>query len=269
VTNAGISEGIGEPTVTVVIPTRNGAAFLAATLDSVFAQTYPSLDIVVVDDGSTDGTAAILAPLEERGRLRVVRLPHGGVARARTCGVAHARGEMVALLDHDDLWPADKIAWQVDVLRARPDAMLVYGYMESIGLERSYRWPGPNGPSGRVEAAFRRKNWIRSPGQTLIRTQALREAGGFDDSVAGADDWDLYLKLADRAPFVYVPRLALTYRVHAGNQSKRAWTLFRHACQVHRRHAGAWPAPGSSARWLACRATLVHMLLRDLTSRRV
>lgn len=256
-----------EPTVSVVIPTRNGAAFLPATLDSVFAQTYAPLDIIVVDDGSTDGTAAILAPLAERGRLRVVGQPHGGVARARNTGLAHARGELIALLDHDDLWPADKIAWQADILRARPDAVLVYGYMESIGRERSYRWPGPDGPSGRVGAAFRRKNWIRSPGQTLIRTQALREAGGFDASVAGADDWDVYLKLADRAAFAYVHRLALTYRVHAGNQSKRAWTLFRHACRVHRRHAGAWPARGARVPWLACRTTLVHMLLRDLTSR--
>ncbi len=257
-------------TVSVVIPTRNGAQWLMATLESVWAQTHTPMEIVVVDDGSTDETTNLLEPLASSARVRVIRQPQGGTAHARNTAIQAARGALVALLDHDDLWPADKIAWQVQLLTEHPDAVLAYGYMESFGLERPYRWPDSDGPNGHVTAAFRRKNWIRSPGQTLIRAQAIRDAGGFDPTVAGADDWDLYLKLADHGPFVYAHRLALKYRVHAGNQSKRAWTLFRHACRVHGRHAGAWPS-GSAAdrlRWLQCRATLVHMLARDLASTR-
>lgn len=258
------------PTVSVVIPTRNGASLLPETLASVFAQTYPPLEVIVVDDGSTDDTARVLASLADSG-LRVVALqPAQGTANARNAGLAAARGDLLALLDHDDIWPTDKLAWQVDVLTAHAEAVLVYGYMESFGLERPYRWPPPNGPGGDVAAAFRRKNWIRSPGQALIRTAAIRAVDGFDPTVAGADDWDLYLKLVDRGSFVYRDRLALRYRVHAGNQSRRAWTLFRHACRVQRRHAGAWPSgpPRTCLRWLLCRATLVHMLVRDLASRR-
>lgn len=255
-------------TVSVVVPARNGARWLMATLESVWAQTLRPLEVIVVDDGSTDDTAALLAPLAAAGRLRVVSQPQGGTARARNAGVDAARGTLIALLDHDDVWPPDKLAWQADLLARHPDAVLVYGYMESFGLEHPFRWPGPDGPSGCVTSAFRRKNWIRSPGQTLIRAGAIRDAGGFDASVAGADDWDLYLKLAERGPFVYADRLALNYRVHAGNQSKQAWTLFRNACRVHRRHAGAWPS-GTAAdrvRWLKCRATLVHMLVRDVAA---
>ncbi len=206
--------------------------------------------------------------LAASGRIRVISQPTAGTAHARNTGVRAATGALIALLDHDDLWPPDKLASQVDVLASRPDAVLVYGDMESFGLERSYRWPGPDGPSGHVEGAFRRKNWIRSPGQTLIRASAIRDVGGFDPELAGADDWDLYLKLAARGAFIHVHRVALRYRVHAGNQSKQAWRLFRQACRVQTRHAGRWPRAGERTRWLACRATLVHMLIHDLLAQR-
>ncbi len=250
--------------VSVVIPTRNGAAWLPATLQSVFDQVVAPLEVIVVDDGSTDETLTVLAPHVDAGRVRVVSQPHGGTARARNTGVRHARGDCIALLDHDDLWPPDKLAWQVQALQQSAEAVLVYGYMQSFGLERPFQWPRADGPRGHVAKAFRRKNWIRSPGQTLICTGALREVGGFDEQVSGADDWDLYLKLADLGPFVYEHRLALQYRSHRGNQSRHAWTLFRHACRVQERHAGAWPKPATFVPWMKCRATLIHMLLRDL-----
>lgn len=257
------------PTVSVVVPTRNGGRLLLETLESVFVQTRPADEVLVVDDGSTDDTPRLLRPLEAAGRIRLVGQASAGTAAARNAGLERARGEFVALLDHDDRWPPDKLEWQVRALCAEPDAVLAYGYMESFGLERSYRWPGSDGPSGWVGTAFRRKNWIRSPGQTLIRAGALHAAGGFDPAVAGADDWDLYLRLAERGRFIYAHRLALRYRVHPHNQSRRAWTLFRRACAVHRRHAGAWPSGSMAdrARWLACRATLTHMLARDVASR--
>ena len=258
----------GAHTVSVVIPTRNGGEWLMATLASVVAQTHRADEVIVVDDGSTDGTIERLQPLAASGWIRVIRQTTAGTAEARNTGVRAAAGTLIALLDHDDLWPPDKLAWQVDALASRPDAVLVYGDMESFGLERAYRWPGPGGPSGHVDSAFRRKNWIRSPGQTLIRASTIRNVGGFDPELAGADDWDLYLKLASCGSFIHVPRLALRYRVHAGNQSKQAWRLFRQACRVQARHAGRWPRAGERSRWLACRATLVHMLIRDLLAPR-
>lgn len=158
--------------------------------------------------------------------------------------------------------------YSTGMLAGRPDAVLAYGDMESFGMEPPYRWPGPKGPAGDVLDAFRRKDCIRSPGQTVIRTAAIRVVGGFDAALAGADDGDLYLKLAGRGPFVYTGHLALRYRVHAGNQSKQAWRLFRRACRGQVRHAGRWPHPGQRLQWLAGRVTLVHMLVRDLLARR-
>lgn len=253
--------------VSVIIPTYDRRELLQATLDSVFAQTFDDYEVIVVNDGSTDDTTAALQPLVDAGRLRLVAQPNGGPSSARNRGIDESRGEFVALLDDDDLWPPDKLAWQVDAMRRHPDAVLVYGFMESFGLERPFRWPPPDGPTGWVRRAFLRKNWIRSPGQALIRRSALRAVGGFDATVWSADDWDVYLRLAEVGPFVYEHRHALSYRAHADNLSQRAWLLFRHAWRVHTRHAGAFPRWGEVGDWLKCRASMINTLRGGLQAR--
>lgn len=255
------------PAVSVIVPTYNRRDYLLATLKSVLAQTYRDFEVIVVNDGSPDDTATAIEPLLATGRVRHVWQPNTGPSHARNRGLAEARGEFVALLDDDDLWPAEKLAWQVDELRANPDAVLVYGYMESFGGERPWRWPPPDGPNGWVLQEFLTKNWIRSPGQTLIRADAVRQVGGLDSTLWSADDWDLYLKLAAIGPFIYRHRHALSYRAHHDNLSKKAWLLFRHACRVHSRHAGAVPRPGNIYRWLRCRASMVNTLKNELRAR--
>jgi glycosyltransferase involved in cell wall biosynthesis len=252
------------PSVSVVIPTFNRRDLLLVTLESVFAQTFRDFEVLIVDDGSTDGTSGVLAPLVADGLVRHVTQTNEGPARARNTGVECALGEFVALLDDDDLWPADKLEWQVHELRAHPEAVLVYGYSSSFGMERPFRWPPPDAPAGWVREAFLAKNWVRTPGQTLIRASAIRSVGGFDPALWSADDWDLYLRLAAAGPFIYQDRLALRYRSHDRNLSKRAWLLYRHACRVHRRHDGAFPRPSNARRWLGCRASLLNMLKNEL-----
>jgi glycosyltransferase involved in cell wall biosynthesis len=253
--------------VSVVIPTYNRRRLLLATLESVFTQTFRDYEVIVVDDGSPDDTAAALEPLVRAGRVRHVHQANAGPAVARNQGVREARGEFVAVLDDDDLWPPDKLEWQVEALRERPDAVLVYGYMEAFGTERPWRWPPPDGPTGWVRDAFLAKNWIRSPGQTLIRASAIDAVGGFDPTLWSADDWDLYLRLAARGPFLYRHRHALSYRAHHDNLSKKAWLLLRHACRVHRRHAGALPRPGNARLWLRCRLSILHTFVNELKAR--
>ena len=248
------------PAVSVVIPTHNRSALLRLTLDSVFAQTFRDFEVIVVDDGSTDDTLDMLRSFMDTADLRVIEQPQRGPAAARRCGADQARGEFIALLDDDDLWPRNKLEWQVDTLRRHPDAALVYGFMESFGLERPWRWPPPDGPSGWVRPAFLRKNWIRSPGQALIRLSCVQAVGGFDATVWSADDWDLYLRLANVGPFVYVHRHALHYRAHTTNLSHQAWLLFRQSWRVHSRHAGALPRRGHVGTWLRCRASLLNSL---------
>jgi glycosyltransferase involved in cell wall biosynthesis len=226
--------------VSVVIPTYNHQDLIVATLESVFAQSYTDFEVVVVNDGSPDDTAGVLRPFVEAGRIRYVEQENGGQGAARNRGIREARGEFVALLDDDDLWPPDKLEWQVAALRERPEAVLVYGPHALLQPDGSVA-PAPpkDHPSGRVHHEFRKGCWLLSPGQALIRASSLREVGGFDPAIWGSDDWDLYIRLSRLGEFVYRDRVSLHYRMHATNAShSNAVRHARNHLRVMRKHAG-------------------------------
>ena len=242
------------PKVSVVVPAYGHARFIADALDSVFAQTFGDHEVVVVNDGSPDDTAEVVRPYAEAGRIRYVEQPNAGQASARNRGIDMARGEYVALLDDDDLWPADKLAWQVAKLDARPDVGLVFGYADYFGGDSRYRYPPTPPPADDVAGAFYGFNWAVSPGQTLIRVSALRRVGGFDPAVWGADDYDLYLRLAGVCEFAYHDRLALHYRRVGQGASRHVWRLHANLRRVQRRHTGGLlPRPGRLRQWRAAR----------------
>ena len=255
------------PLVSVVIPTYKHAGLVPETLASVFAQTLEDVEVIVVNDGSPDDTAAVLRPLAEAGRIRYVEQPNAGQAAARNRGIEMATGEFVALLDDDDLWPADKLAWQVALLRSRPEAVLCYGGYETFGTQAVPCWPDFDAPDGRVRDAFLTYNHIRSPGQTLIRAASLREVGGFDATIWGADDWDLYLRLAGRGEFAFAPRCALRYRAHDANASQDWRRMYVNARRVHRKHLRRLPTPGSARLWWAGRTFVQRFVSREFLDR--
>ena len=228
--------------VSVVIPTYNHREYVLRTLESVFAQTAPPTEVIVVNDGSPDDTADVLRPLAESRRIRYVEQPNRGQAAARNRGLAEARGEFVAFLDDDDEWPREKLQWQSEALRASPDAVLVYGSFRLLRNGNLQAQDPAERPSGRVQRQFRQQCWIMSPGQTLMRTAAVRDLGGFDTGIWGSDDWDLYIRLSQRGPFLYQDRVALHYRQHAANASARALEHALNHLKVVRRHIG-WNLP--------------------------
>jgi glycosyltransferase involved in cell wall biosynthesis len=232
------------PEVSVVIPTYKHRDYILETLDSVFRQTYTEYEVIVVNDGSPDDTADVLRPLVEAGRIRYVEQPNGGQGAARNRGIAAARGEFVALLDDDDLWPPDKLEWQVAALRERPSAVLVYGLHDHLQPDGSLR-PAPpkDHPAGSVHRRFLEGCWLLSLGQALIRAAALRRIGGFDPRIWGSDDWDLYIRLALEGEFHFEERVALHYRVHATNASHSSATKHaRNHFKVMRKHSGWNPS---------------------------
>lgn len=214
-----------QPAISVVIPTYGHRDYVALALESVFAQTFSDYEVIVVNDGSPDDTASVLLPYITSGRIRYVEQANRGQAAARNHGLALSSGEFVAFLDDDDLWPNDKLEWQVDFLRKNPLVNGVGGrhlsaaplYSPTTGNTRTdldvaalYRWAG-----------------FISPGAVLFRATCLREIGGFDPCLWGSDDYDLYLRVARVSPMVLVDRLALWYRVHDGNASKQAARLLK------------------------------------------
>ncbi|MGH9797081.1 MAG: glycosyltransferase family 2 protein [Candidatus Polarisedimenticolia bacterium] len=197
------------PRVSVVIPTYNRAALLCEAVDSALAQTYRDFEILVVDDGSTDATPAVV-PGRFGGdpRVRYVRQENGGAAAAQNAGVRLARGEFIGLLGDDDLWRPEKLAWQVAALDRRPGAGLCFSDMVIAGGtddgRRFFEIAGFDGTIS-VEALVRR-NFIPAAA-TLIRRSCLLTAGAFDETLRLAEDWDLWIRLLAAHPAVCVDRV--------------------------------------------------------------
>jgi glycosyltransferase involved in cell wall biosynthesis len=181
------------PEVTVVIPTRNRISFLPGTLATALAQVEIELEVVVVDDCSSDGTQAYLASLEDP-RLRSFRHdPWGGVSAARNRGIQEARGEWIAFLDDDDRWHQRWVRSGIDAARAH-DADFAYG--DAVMVDESGRTievleaPDPD----RLAAELNRESTIATPSAVVASADLLRRTGGFDGNLSYAADWDMWLR---------------------------------------------------------------------------
>ncbi len=248
------------PLVSVIIPAYRHRDHVLCSIQSVLDQTFRDYEIIVVNDGSPDDTRAVLAPLANAGAIRYLEQANCGQSAARNRGLREARGQFVAFLDDDDWWPVEKLAWQLGEFETSPATVLVYGYATAVeaiaspatNLRSQKLVPkGPQCPSGLVREAFLRRNYIQSPGQTLIRRQAVVTLGGFDEALAGADDYDLYIRLAQLGMFQYRNQPALFYRFHVQNASRNVEHMFRVNCLTRKKHLGRFPTPRNASLWLA------------------
>jgi glycosyltransferase involved in cell wall biosynthesis len=218
------------PRVSVVIPAYNAAPFLRETLDSVMSQTCRDFEVVVVDDGSIDDTAGIA---ESYGaRVRVIRTPNRGVARARNTGIEEAKGEFVAFLDSDDLWRPDKLARQLAVVGA--ESRFVYSDTVSFGIEAMADLRMSDGkkiPSGDILGALVEDNFIATSTVLLDRRIAL-QAGGFNADLAVGEDWYLWLQVARLTRGTFVPEPLVQYRVRRGSLGSNVELRMRCCQQV-------------------------------------
>jgi glycosyltransferase involved in cell wall biosynthesis len=215
------------PLVTVVVPAYNAGRFLAEAIRSAQRQTYERVEILVVDDGSTDDTAEQVHALTAADpRVRLLRQENGGVAAARNRGIEAARGAFVAPLDADDLWYPEKLARQVQAMMAADETVgLVYTGWERLE-EDGRPVPGSvRAPKGGGEMADRLVlgNVISCASVPLFRRACLDVVGGYDDHRRfrgqGCEDWDLYLRMAERYAFAVVPECLVGYRRSRGSMS--------------------------------------------------
>ena len=195
--------------VSIIIPTYNHRDFVVETLESVFAQTFTDYEIIVVNDGSPDDTATVLQPYISNARMRYIEQPNAGQAAARNRGVAEAEGEFIAFLDDDDIWPANKLQWQVAAMSDRRYAAIggLAGFIEDG------RRIVPTESDGMVEytaAALFRGSPFWSPGQVLIRRSVFAAVGGLDEGIWGSDDLDLYIRVAAVGSVARMNRCACT-----------------------------------------------------------
>lgn len=203
------------PLVSVVIPAHNAEQYLAETLQSVFAQTYTALEVIVVDDGSTDGTAALVR--EQFPAAACLSKVNGRVARARNHGIDHARGEWIAFLDADDVWLPEKIARQMAAVRDRPEVGLcftdctVFLNEPRKVLHRASTAITPK-PGGGAAALFE-DNFITTS-TVMVRRSVLDAVGQFSPEFHGPEDFDLWLRIAERFSIAYIDEPLALYRRH-------------------------------------------------------
>ena len=219
------------PAISVIVPCYNAAAFVPATLRSVLAQQGFELQIIVVDDGSTDGSPERVA--REFPSVTVVRQANAGVAAARNTGLAHAKHDWVAFIDADDLWMPGKLQAQWAFLASQPEAGMAYtawkvwtsnepepaaDWLAQLAQQAgdSAQWQGPSGwlyPELLVDCVV----WTSS---VLVRRELLSQAGGFDESLRIGEDWDLWLRLSRLTAMLRVPRPLALYRMHPDSITK-------------------------------------------------
>jgi glycosyltransferase involved in cell wall biosynthesis len=237
--------------ITVLIPAYNASRFLRETIESVLAQTLPADEVLVIDDGSTDDTAAIAASFGPP--VRVITTPNQKLAATRNFGVKHAKYEWIAFIDADDLWLSNKLELQMAELARHPDADLCYSGRilliqegeTTTRLGKVIEVP----PADKIrEALYVNTTFLSS--SVVIRRSTFLDIGGNDVNCKWVEDWDTWLRLLHAGvKFAAVQEPLVQYRVHPQSVSHNALPSLAEAKEVFSRHV--LPRLPASTRWIA------------------
>lgn len=264
------------PKVTVIVPCFNTAPYLTATLRSVSAQTLQDFEVIMVDDGSTDGTLAIMQKFAaDDARYKIIPFQSNqGIVAARNAALAQARGEFIAMLDGDDLWTPDALAIRLKVALSNPTVNVVATDFAWFENEPSVNPTGRIGLGPRAQKAFARSFGTFEPtvledpfelvatthfawvGATLVRHAAMTTAGNFDTEFKGPEDTLLWLRLAQRGAFAFAPQITAFYRQRPGSLV----TLQKGPKELHYLKILDWvrKEPG-----FAAHANVIHRLIAE------
>lgn len=275
------------PLVSIIIPTFNRAHCIRGAIDSALAQTYPSTEIIVADDGSTDGTEQVVNGLGHAS-VRCVRQPNGGCSSARNLGIANARGSYLAFLDSDDRWETSWVARAVGLLEARPDHGAVYASLRRIdqrGNEFGILDLTEGGAYGEATLDYVLGHCAGMLGSNVIaRRDIVIAAGGWDVGFPTSGDLDFGLRLAVQARIALVgepmvrlveTRGSLSKNVNTGNrlrvldkfESSHPQLAARHAETIRRSRSRILCSYGEDLLWIGQIADAQRQLFRSLRSR--
>lgn len=258
----------GSPLVSVIVPAYESANYLNQAVQSVCSQTYTNYELIVVDDGSSDDC---VAKYDLPANARLIRHESNrGAGAARNTGIKAAKGEYVALMDHDDVWLPHKLETQVALLQSKPNAALAYCRCDVVDQQLTAkidsRWSEKD-PSSDPLRQFLDGCFIRSCSSILIRRSIFDEVGMFDESLTGTDDCEFYMRLAIDHSFVYDPEPLVLYRMHPGQYTRSLAKMGRSRIRMmrsilplikRRRPDLVWPA---RKRLSNCQLLYAHALL--------
>ena len=211
------------PLVSVIIPTFNRAEWLPDAIGSVLEQTYGRIELIIVDDGSTDQTLEVARSFGDA--LTYLCCDHGGVSAARNRGVAASQGELLAFLDSDDMWRPNKAAAQVELMLQRPDVEVCY--TDEIWIRHGVR-VNPKQIHQKYSGWLFESSLPRciiSPSSVMMRRSLWEQLGGFDERLPACEDYDLWLRMTVRAPVALIPERLIVKRGGHADQLSRATPL--------------------------------------------
>lgn len=223
------------PLVSVIIPAYNSEGTVLETVESVLQQTLQDLELIVIDDGATDGTVAALNDVTDP-RLKIFSFENGGLPTARNRGIERASGQFLSFIDADDLWTPDKLAKQMRVLENNPQVGGVYSWTLIMDAAGENFYPGNcEAFEGDVYPHLLLSNFIGSGSNMLLRREAVESVGRFDVTLDSHEDWDYYLRLSKQWEFAVVPEPQIFYRKTANSLSSRLPVLEKYIFILHER----------------------------------
>ncbi|HET7218046.1 MAG TPA: glycosyltransferase [Vicinamibacterales bacterium] len=218
------------PLVSVIVPCYNQGRFLSDAIESALRQTHAPAEVIVVDDGSIDETAAVVARYPS---VRYMRQQNNGAPSARNAGLRASGGEFVVFLDADDRLVPDALARGIEWLHEQPDCAFVTGHVTLIAHDGSpVATPAQSHADGDQFVALLRSNYIWTPGAVLYRRKVLEDVGGFDPAADASADFELNIRIARRFPIGCHHHVVLEYRQHGANMSTDLGTMLRSALGV-------------------------------------
>lgn len=250
------------PTVDIIIPAYNAAKYLPDALDSVAAQEFDDWQIVLVDDGSTDNTAEVIAPYRERfgAKMTYVRQTNRGLPAARNTAIRNSSSEYLALLDADDVWLPCRLAESVRALREHPNAGVAYGGITLIDSEgrpgQSFLGDEKNANPKIATEIYTREIHLPCPTVTF-RRRCVEQVGLFDESMRATEDRDMWLRIAQRWDAIFVPKVLACYRVSPNAMSQNSERMLTAQLQFIAKHFGS-PGCGRIARRKALARAYKH-----------
>lgn len=230
------------PLISVIIPVYNGTKTIRATIASVLEQSLAEFELLILNDGSTDNTLEIVSSIADP-RIQVFSYPNAGSNPTRNRGISLAQGEYLSFIDADDIWTSDKLEAQLHALQTHPQAGVAYSWTDCVDEQGNFLRQGAHATvTGNVLANFLLTDCIGSGSNVLVRKQALIAAGEFDETLPNAQDWDMWLRLAARYPFVCVPKVQIFYRVSANSLSTNVQRMEAASLRVIERSFAQAPA---------------------------
>jgi len=205
-----------KPVISVIIPTHNYSKFLPEAVESVLNQTFSDFELIIVDDGSSDDTAAVVEPYLRDCRVRYFYQDNKGLSAARNAGIKAAKGEFIALLDSDDVWMPTKLERQIQLFKDKPDVALVYCMVEHID-ENGKALPHISWPH-KVGATYRDlmyMPWVVGSGSSvLIRKSIFDEVGLFDEGMNSVEDTNMWIRILRHHDSAYIDDVLVRIRKH-------------------------------------------------------